>query len=102
LAQGTHIVIYNNVLLTVKEEADVPRIKELLTEQCRLSREEPGCVRFEVYQSQTERRFFLLVEQWESTAALDQHRLAKAYLEIYKPHVIPFVDRTPHPCDLVM
>lgn len=95
-------MIYNNVLLTVKNEADVPLIRELLTEQCRLSREEPGCVRFEVYQSQSNRQFFVLVEAWESVAALDQHRLAKAYLEIYKPRVLPLVDRTPHPCDLVI
>ncbi len=95
-------MIYNNVLLTVKAESDVPQIRELLTEQCRLSREEPGCVRFEVYQSQTDRKFFVLVEAWESAAALDQHRLAKAYLEIYKPKVLPLVDRTPHPCDLVI
>ena len=95
-------MIYNNVLLTVKNDADVPLIRELLTEQCRRSREEPGCVRFEVYQSQTERKFFVLVEHWSDQAALDQHRLAYAYLEIYKPKVLPLVDRTPHPCDLVM
>ena len=95
-------MIYNNVLLTVKNESDVPLIRELLTEQCRLSREEPGCARFEVYQSQTDRKFFVLVEQWESPETLDQHRLAKAYVEIYKPKVLPLVDRTPHPCDRVI
>ena len=95
-------MIYNNVLLTVKNESDVPLIRELLTEQCRLSREEPGCVRFEVFQSQADTKFFILVECWESAAALDQHRLAKAYLEIYKPRVLPLVDRTPHACDKVM
>ena len=95
-------MIYNNVLLTVRLDADVPLIRELLTEQCRLSRKEPGCVQFNVYHSQIDRKFFLLVESWESSAALDQHRLARAFLEIYKPRVLPLVDRTPHPCDLVM
>lgn len=95
-------MIYNNVLLTVKNEADVPRVRELLHEQCRLSREEPGCARFDVFHSQVDRKFFMLVEAWDSPAALDAHRLAKAYLEIYKPQVLPLVDRTPHGCDLVL
>jgi quinol monooxygenase YgiN len=44
-------MIYLNVVLTVKDTADVPEIQSLLTEQCRLSRAEPGCMRFEVYHS---------------------------------------------------
>lgn len=94
-------MIYNNVVLTVRNEADVNTVCDLLKQQCRLSLEEPGCVRFEVYQAQNDRRTFFLVEQWESQAHLDQHREAKAYVEIYKPRVIPLVDRVPHPCDKI-
>ena len=54
-------MIYNNVLLTVKNESDIETVAELLQEQCRLSREEPGCERFEVYQSQNNRSLFILV-----------------------------------------
>ena len=49
-------------------------VRELLAEQARLSRAEPGCVRFEVYQSQPDATRFLLCEHWESAAALDVHR----------------------------
>jgi quinol monooxygenase YgiN len=94
-------MIYVNVLLTVKDEADVGEIQDLLKQQCKLSREEPGCLRFEVYHSQSNARVFILVERWENQAALDVHRTATAYTTIYQPRVLPKVDRTPHLSNLV-
>lgn len=94
-------MIYNNVILTVTQASDVDLVKTLLSEQARLSAEEPGCVRFEVYHSQTDRQQFLLVEQWQSQQDLDQHKQAKAFTELYIPKVIPLVTRVPHPADLV-
>lgn len=94
-------MIYNNVIVTVRDEKDVEEIKSLLVQQTVLSRQEPGCERFELYQSQNDAKVFILVERWSSQEALDQHRLARAYTEIYKPKVLPKVDRTPHPCSLV-
>jgi quinol monooxygenase YgiN len=94
-------MIYANILLTVKDEKDIPEIAGLLKEQARLSREEPGCARFEVYHSQADPKFFLLTERWETAEALDVHRTARAYQEIYKPQVLPRVDRVPHPSDLI-
>lgn len=41
--KGLPKMIYVNVVLTVKEAADIPQIRTLLAEQCRLSRLEPGC-----------------------------------------------------------
>ena len=94
-------MVYVNVLLRVKEAADVPRIRELLGEQARLSRAEPGCQRFEVYHSDGDPQVFLLVERWDSEQALDVHRTAKAYTTIYQPQVLPHVERTPHRSQLV-
>ena len=94
-------MIYSNVLLTVREVSDIESVVELLAEQGRLSREEPGCLRFEVYHSQADTRLFLLIERWEDQTALDAHRRAVAYCEIYQPRVLPLVDRVPHPSDLV-
>jgi quinol monooxygenase YgiN len=90
-----------HVLLTAKDPADVPRIRDLLTSAMRKSRTEPGCVRFDVYHSSAEPRRFTLVEHWESPEALDAHRLAEAYTTIYKPQVLPLVDREPHPSTLL-
>jgi quinol monooxygenase YgiN len=94
-------MVYINVLLTVRNAADAAEIRGLLAEQRRRSLQEPGCVRFEVYQSQSEPRVFILNEYWESQAALDAHRKAAAFKEIYEPKVIPRVDRVPHVCTLV-
>jgi len=94
-------MIYLNVVLTVKDSVDVPEIQSLLSEQGRLSRTEPGCVRFEVYHSQNDPRVFILNEHWTDQAAVDAHRKATAYTTIYQPRVLPKVDRTPHPSDLV-
>ena len=94
-------MIHTNIVLRVKDEEDVDTIRDLLREQGRLSRGEPGCARFEVYHSQADPQVFLLVEWWESSEALDVHRTAKAYTEIYQPKVLPLVERTPHPSTLV-
>ena len=94
-------MIYNNVLLTVKNTDDVETVRELLAEQARLSREEPGCERFEVYHSQADRQQFILVEQWQTEVDLAQHKEAKAFTELYIPKVIPLVERVPHLSDMV-
>ena len=94
-------MIYNNVLLTVNKDSDVEEVRGLLAEQARRSSEEPGCIRFEVYQSQTEIRQFFLVEQWQTQEDLDQHKQAAAFTELYIPKVIPLVSRVHHPSDLV-
>jgi quinol monooxygenase YgiN len=96
-----HRMIYANVLLTAKDEKDIPALTEWLREQGRLSRKEPGCLRFEVYHSKSDPKVFLLVERWESAGALDVHRTAKAYTEIYQPNVLPRTTRSPHPSDLI-
>lgn len=95
-------MIYANIILTVKDESDVDEIRALLVQQAEMSRQEPGCCRFEVYHSQADRRVFILNEHWESQEALDTHRQAKACTEIYGPKVLPKVDRVPHLSDLVI
>ncbi len=94
-------MIYANIWLTVKDPASVEQVRTLLSEQARLSREEPGCARFEVYHSQNDAARFLLVERWDSQEALDVHRTAHAYTTIYQPQVLPLVNREPHPCHLI-
>jgi len=90
-----------NIVLQVKNAADVELVKGLLSEQGRLSRAEPGCLRFEVYHSNTDPTVFILNERWDSQASLDVHRTATAYTTVYAPKVIPLVNRTPHPCTLI-
>jgi quinol monooxygenase YgiN len=94
-------MVYVIVWLKVKDPTNIDRVRELLAEQARLSRAEPGCQRFEVYQSKNDTSRFLLSEHWESAESLDVHRTAHAYQTVYFPQVLPLVDREPHPSDLV-
>lgn len=94
-------MIYLNIWLTVKDAARVDEVRGLLTQQATLSRQEPGCSRFEVFQSNNDPQRFLLHERWETQGALDVHRTATAYTTVYQPRVLPLVDREPHPSTLV-
>jgi len=94
-------MIYLNILLTVKDRADIEKVAELLKEQGRRSREEPGCARFEVYHSTADDTRFILNEHWESPEAVDAHRKAYAYTQVYQPKVLPLVTREPHPSTLL-
>lgn len=86
------------VVLKAHQPSSMPRLRELLHEQARLSRLESGCLRFEVYESTTVADTFILVERWESQEALDAHRKATGFVTIYQPLVLPLVERTPHVC----
>ncbi len=90
-----------NVVLTVKAESQIDRVAELLTAAGRLSREEPGCVSFEVCHSTNDPRIILLCERWESEQAWKEHREREAFLTIYQPQVLPLVDRVPHICNVL-
>ena len=94
-------MIYLNVVLNVKDAANIDRVRGLLQHMAIASRAEPGCERFEIYHSDHEPSTFLLVERWASQSALDQHRLSRAFKEHYEPLVIPLVDRAPHPSTLL-
>jgi quinol monooxygenase YgiN len=94
-------MLYLNIWLTVKDPANVDEVRQLLSEQARLSRQESGCERFEVYQSNNDPVRFLLTERWQSQAVLDTHRTAHAYTTIYQPKILPLVNREPHPSSLV-
>lgn len=90
-------MIYNNVVLNVSDSSDVETVKELLKECGDLSKKEPGCERFEIYQSQVDTQQFFLIERWGTQDQLDAHREAHAFKNIYVPKVLPLVSRFPHP-----
>lgn len=94
-------MIHLNVILRVKEENDIRRVRELLTETACRSRDEPGCERFEIYHSQTDARVFLLVEWWQDQGTLDEHRKGVTFTTFYTPNVLPLVERQPHPSDRI-
>lgn len=48
------------------------------TPRCELSRKDPGCQQFELFQSTENPDKFTLIELWESQAALDNHAKLQA------------------------
>ena len=88
---------HNNVILRAKRSEDIGEITNLLTLQAKVSLTEEGCERFEVYQSENDAQTFILVEWWATQEDLDRHKAAKQFVEVYKPKVIPLVERFPHP-----
>ena len=94
-------MLYLNVLLTVKDPSQIETVRGLLIEAAKNSRQEPGCKRFEVYHSTADATRYLLNEHWESQDAVDAHRKAFAYTQIYQPKVLPLVTREGHPSNLL-
>jgi quinol monooxygenase YgiN len=90
-------MIYNNVILRAKDASDIGELKELLTTQAEVSLTEPGCERFEVYHSEAEPAVFLLIEWWATQKDLDTHRATSHFVSVYRPRVMPLVERFPHP-----
>lgn len=46
--------------------------------RCERSREDPGCLQFEIFRSVSDPDKFALLELWESQAALDNHAKLQA------------------------
>ncbi|MBA3312096.1 MAG: antibiotic biosynthesis monooxygenase [Planctomycetaceae bacterium] len=90
-----------HVSLTVRNQSDIEDVARLLATHSRLSRSEPGCLRFELYQSNLDPHAFFILEEWESQAALEVHREADAFQTIYAPQVLPLVERAAHPVTVV-
>ena len=95
-------MIYLTVMLTVRDPGDVAVVRSTMTDLGRLALSDAGCVRFEVYHSQAERRVFFLNEIWQDQASLDAHRKTAAFTETYMKTVVPKLERSPHPCDLLI
>ncbi len=64
-------MIHLIVLLNVNDAENVDKVRELLTQCCRLSRAEPGCARFEVYHYNNDNKALLITAHLDSQAALD-------------------------------
>ena len=91
-------------MLTVKDlRQDVEKVPRPVERAGAIVASGAGLPAFpKVYHSQSDSRVFILSEHWASQADLDRHREATAYMTIYKPQVIPLVDRVPHPSELVV
>ncbi len=101
LTERKMVMINLTVILSAKDVAFVPELRSLLAKHVNLSGQEPGCLRFEALESQSVPGTFFLIERWESQAALDVHREAEAIATVYRPKVLPLVERVVHVCDVL-
>ena len=62
------------VKITARPNA-VTAMRDVVLALAQASREEAGCLRYDVLQNAVESHVFVLVEEWESAAALDAHNL---------------------------
>jgi len=71
-------------------ESDVAAMFSKLTEA---SRNEPGCVMFQVHRHKTEPRRFFIYEQYKDDAALEAHRATPHFLQYARKELPKIADR---------
>jgi len=67
------------------------KMKELLTDMVKPSKAEDGCLLYEIFQYENNRRKFMAVETWRDEKALDGHKASDHY-KIYKTSYEPYCD----------
>lgn len=65
----------------VKEDK-VDEVLELYKELVELTRQEKGCIKYELYQDEKDSKILTMVEEWESREALENHFKAEHFVRI--------------------
>jgi len=71
-------------------EAEVAALFTTLTRE---SRQEPGCLMYQVHRHKTEPRRFLIYEQYKDDAALEAHRSTPHFMKYARKELPRFGDR---------
>ncbi len=69
----------------VAKEGHAQQLKTLLEGMVLPSRAERGCLKYNIYQLESDQNRFIVIEAWEDEAALEGHKHSKHYLH-YKSH----------------
>jgi len=73
--------------------ADDPRVQEIFSALSQESRQEPGCLMFQVHRHKTDRRRFFIYEQYKDEAALESHRKTAHFLKYARTELPLVADR---------
>lgn len=84
------VVLAVTWIAKVGQEAEVTSIFANLTEA---SRQEPGCVTYQVHRHKTEPRRFFIYEQYKDDAALEAHRATAHFLQYARKELPRVADR---------
>ena len=66
---------------TIKEDK-IEGFKSLVSELITETRKEAGCIAYQLYEDQTDKKLLIFVEEWESKAALQEHMHSKHFTEV--------------------
>ncbi len=75
----------------IAKEGHEEKMKELLSAMVAPSKAERGCLFYEIFQYENERRRFMAVETWEDEAALNGHKNS-AHYAVYKSSYEPYCE----------
>jgi len=84
------MTITKSVTFIAKENCE-DKMKSLLTAMVKPSKEEDGCIFYEIFQYENDRKRFMAVETWRDEKALDGHKTS-AHYKVYKSSYEPFCD----------
>ena len=90
MKQENQMTITKRVTFIAKEGSEA-KMKELLSAMVVPSKAEEGCMFYEIFQYENNRRKFMAVETWENEAALDGHK-ASAHYAVYKSSYEPYCE----------
>jgi quinol monooxygenase YgiN len=90
--RGTHMVKLIAQLHAKAGQADV--VAGALLELAGPSRKEPGCILYDVCRSKADPNRLLVLEEWESQAALDAH-MATAHFKAFVERIGQALDTEP-------
>lgn len=85
------MTITKRVTFIAKEGCEA-KMKELLSAMVAPSKAEDGCLFYEIFQYENNRRKFMAVETWRDEKALDGHKASEHY-KVYKTSYEPFCEK---------
>ena len=77
----------------VAKSGHEPDVTSLFSTLARESRQEPGCLMFQVHRHKTDPRRFFIYEQFKDDAALEAHRATPHFLKYAKKELPRVADR---------
>lgn len=75
----------------IAKEGHIQQLKTLLTSMITPSRNEEGCLLYDIFQLEKDPKKFIVIESWSSEEALEGHKHSKHY-QHYKSHYAVHVD----------
>lgn len=84
------MTITKRVTFIAKEGCE-EKMKELLSAMVEPSKKEDGCIFYDIFQYENNRRKFMAVETWRDEIALDGHKQS-AHYAVYKSSYEPFCE----------